>query len=235
MGGIKRIVRQAVALFGRAPYREYTFLLQDGAFGALEHLNSVTLGVRSAGMAKDHADALAEIAHEYFHAWNIMRIRPAEYGDVDYRPPPRSSGLWFSEGFTMFYADLLQRRAGLPLPTATRTAHLESLIARYLANSGNTRVSPERVSRAEYGGSPARAGRLRARAPTSRVRLIAAMLDLVIRDATAGRRSVDDVMRAMLERFSGPRGFTGRDVEDGCGRYLWLRGAPLLRDPRPGS
>ena len=79
---LRRMVSQAVALFGRAPYREFTFLVQDGAYGALKHLNSVTLGIPSADLARNVDEPLEEIAHEYFHAWNIMRIRPAEYPAV---------------------------------------------------------------------------------------------------------------------------------------------------------
>jgi predicted metalloprotease with PDZ domain len=210
--GIRRIVRGAIALFGRAPYRDYTFMLQDGAFGALEHPSSVTLGASSRGLTGDPGSFFEEVAHEYFHTWNLMRIRPAEYGDVTYRTPTRSRGLWFSEGLTLFYADLLLRTAGLPVETPTRSAHLESTIARYLANPGNARLSAERVSEAEYGAEPGALGDYTASSHLQG-ELIGTMLDLEIRNATAGRRSVDDVMRVMLAQFGGDRGFTGRDVE----------------------
>lgn len=93
---IKKIVQQADDLFGRLPYREYLFLLQDGAYGSLEHCNSVTLGAGSSELAQDLKPALSEIAHEYFHAWNLVRIHPVEYGDVSYKTPPLSKGLWWS-------------------------------------------------------------------------------------------------------------------------------------------
>jgi predicted metalloprotease with PDZ domain len=210
--GIRRIVRGTIALFGRAPYREYAFLLQDGSFGALEHANSVTLGAPARSLAEDPGPFFEEVGHEYFHAWNLMRIRPAEYGDVSFRTPQRSRGLWFSEGLSMFYADLLLRRAGLPVEAPTRPAHLQALIGRYLASPGNARLSAERVSEAAYGDDPGALGDYSA-SPHVQGELIGAMLDLEIRHATGGRRSVDDVMRLMLERFSGERGFTGRDVE----------------------
>jgi predicted metalloprotease with PDZ domain len=141
-----------------------------------------------------------------------MRIHPAEYGDVSYRTPPRSRGLWFSEGLSMFYSDLLRRRAGIPASTPTRVGHLESIIGRYSANPGNSRLSAERVSQAEYGNDPAALGDYFA-STHLQGELIGAMLDLQIRHASGGRRSMDDVMRLMLQRFSGARGFTGRDVE----------------------
>ncbi|OLC08801.1 MAG: hypothetical protein AUH42_00635 [Gemmatimonadetes bacterium 13_1_40CM_70_11] len=215
--GVQRIVRQAVALFSRAPYREYTFLFQDGAYGALEHRNSVTLGAPSADLARSPAALLAETAHEYFHTWNLMRIRPAEYRDVDWRPQPAVAGLWFSEGLTMFYADLLLRRAGLPVFDSTRTAHLERLIASYLANPGNVRFSAEAVSRVAYGSHPDALGDYSFASTHLQGELLGVMLDIVVRDATNGARSMDDVMRLMLERFSDKRGFVGSDVEQTVG------------------
>jgi predicted metalloprotease with PDZ domain len=220
VAGVRGIAREAVRLFGRAPYREYTFVFQDGAYGGLEHLNSATLGAPSSALARGQAASLGEAAHEFLHTWNLMRIRPAERGGIDYRPGGQSRGLWFSEGLTMFYADLLMRRAGIPTVDSTRLAHVERLVERYLANPGNTRISPERASLAEYGAAP---GSLGDYDPSVHVQgeVIGMMLDIIIRDATGGRRSMDDVMRAMLERFSGARGFTGADVErtvaDVCG------------------
>jgi predicted metalloprotease with PDZ domain len=217
---IQRLTRQAIALFGRAPYRAYTFLFEDGAYGALEHRNSVTLGAPSADLTRDPAALLGETAHEFFHTWNLMRIRPAEYRDVDWRPQPPVAGLWFSEGLTMFYADLLLRRAALPVFDSTRPAHLERLIASYLASPGNARFSAEQVSRVAYGAQPGALGDYSA-STHLQGELIGAMLDLIVRDATNGAQSMDDVMRGMLQHFSGERGFTGADVEhtvgDVCG------------------
>ena len=212
VAGIERLAREAIALFGRAPYREYTFLFQDGAYGGLEHLNSVTLGAPSAELASDPTDIFEETAHEYFHTWNLMLIRPAERGEIDYRSNGRTRGLWFSEGLTMFYADLLLRRGGTRVRDSTRAVHLERLIARYLFDPGNTRISPERASLAEYGSPPNSLGGYDP-SPHLQGELLGAMLDLIVRDATGGSRSIDDVMRVMLQRFSGTRGFGGRDIE----------------------
>jgi predicted metalloprotease with PDZ domain len=220
VSGVEKIARAAVALFGRAPYREFVFQLQDGAFGGLEHPTSVTLGAPSRNLGDDPAPFFGELAHEYFHTWNLMRIHPAEYSDVTYGPTRQSRGLWFSEGLSMFYSDLLRRRVGLPVGTPTRTAHLESLIGRYIATPGNGRLSAERVSEAQYAGDPSALGDYGA-STHLQGELIGAMLDLEIRHATGGRRSIDDVMRLMLERYAGERGFTSRDVErvveDVCG------------------
>ena len=261
--GVEQLTRQAIAVFGRAPWPDYSFLFQDGAYGALEHPSSVTLGAPSASLVVEMAPTFAETAHEFFHAWNLMRIRPAEYQGVDYRPPVMSRGLWFSEGLSMYYADLLLRRAHLPVRDSTRVIHLENLIARYLSNAAYAHFSPEEISRAAYATRPDALGDYEAGVHLPG-ELIGAMLDLVIRDATDGRRSSDDLMRAMLERFSGERGFTSADVErtvhDVCScnvhsffyahvrghtpidfaRYLHLAGfrvelqrIPAVRDNRP--
>jgi predicted metalloprotease with PDZ domain len=212
VGALEKFSRQAVALFGRAPYRDYTFVFQDGAYGGLEHPGMVTLGTPSATLAQNPLAEMREAAHEYFHTWNLMRIRPAEYAGVDYRAPAASAGLWFSEGLTIYYGDALLRRAKLPGDGATRLVHLTNLIARYLDNPGASKLSAELVSRVAYNAAPGATGDYSV-STHMQGELIGTLLDFVIRDATGGTRSMDDVMRLMLERFSGERGFTGRDVE----------------------
>jgi predicted metalloprotease with PDZ domain len=95
VSSIEKIAEQGKLLFGRLPYREYLFLLQDEAYGALEHANSVTVGVPTDQLTKNFNEYLLEISHEYFHTWNLVRIRPAEWGDVSYIKPKLSRGLWW--------------------------------------------------------------------------------------------------------------------------------------------
>ena len=212
VGGIRRLTEQAMALFGSAPYRDYTFVIQDGAYsGGLEHPNSVTLGAPSEQLARDPHATLPEIAHEFVHTWNLMAITPVEYRKVDYRVQPPVAGLWFSEGLTLFYADLLTRRAGLPAQDSTRTGYLAMLIERYLSSPGNARFSAEAVSRVSYNAPPHALGDYSASSHLQG-ELLGNVLDLVIRDATNGSRSMDHVMRRMYQRFT-DRGFTGRDVQ----------------------
>lgn len=210
--GIERLADQAIRLFGGAPYRDYAFLFQDGAYGGgLEHPNSATLGAPSAELARDPNAVLRETAHEFVHTWNLMAIRPAGYRKVDYRTQPPVDELWFSEGLTLFYADLLLRRAGLPTHDSTRTAHLAGLIGWYSATPGNARFSAEQVSRVAYNARPDALGDYTASSHLQG-ELIGTALDLLVRDATDGARSMDDVMRLMYARVSA-RGFTGADVE----------------------
>jgi predicted metalloprotease with PDZ domain len=207
---IQKLVEQANQLFGRLPYQDYTFLIQDAAYGALEHANSVTLGITSEELANEMDDYLLEIAHEYFHAWNLVRIRPAEYGDVNYTKDALSKGLWWSEGLTMYYADVLLRRAGII--TLPRTEHLQNLIAQYFNNPGNNKLSAELVSMAAY-APPGFSGKYDG-STHLQGELIGTLLDIFILDATNGKKSIDDVMREMMKRFSGSKGFTGRDIEN---------------------
>ena len=204
-------MQQAVLLFRRLPYREFSFMLQDGALGSLEHNNSVTVGAPSSQLANGFGNILPEIAHEYFHTWNLMRIRPVEYGDVDYKTPPLSKGLWFSEGLTIFYSDLFLRRAGLPVFDSTRSFHLENLIRRYMVTPAYLKFSAEKISEASYGPI----GMLGDYSASTHLQgeVLGSMLDLIIRDVSNGNKTIDDVMRKMLERFSGEKGFTSKDIE----------------------
>ncbi|MGH7677388.1 MAG: hypothetical protein ACRENU_02905, partial [Gemmatimonadaceae bacterium] len=210
--GIERVTNEAVKLFGRPPYREYVFVLQDNAYGGLEHHNSVTQAAPSRQLAENLEEFLGELSHEFIHTWNLMRIRPAEYIGVTHRRIQPVSTYWFSEGLTMFYADLLRRRAGLPVSGANRTDHLERILARYLAIPGHSRFSAEQVSRAAYNSTPEALGDYSASSHLQG-EVLGALLDLIIRDATDGKRSMDHVMRLLHERTGGPAGMTSADLE----------------------
>jgi predicted metalloprotease with PDZ domain len=188
------------------------FQVQDAAYGALEHANSVSLGAPSADLAKDLTDMFGETSHEFVHTWNLMTIRPVEYRRVDYRTQPPVSSLWFSEGLTMFYADALRRRAGLPLDDSTRIAHLERIIARYLDNPAYASFSAEAVSRVAYNASPDALGDYNA-STHLQGEVIGTMLDFVIRDATQGKRSMDNVMRLLFAQSGHSPGIDGAAIE----------------------
>ncbi len=228
VSSLKKLVEQTTSLFGRLTYREYIFMLQDGAVGGLEHNNSVTIGAPSVNLANGVKDIIPEIAHEYFHTWNLMRIRPVEYADVNYKTPALSKGLWFSEGLTIFYADLLSRRAGLHVFDSTRLFHLENLMRRYTITPAYLKFSAEKISEAAYGPG----GMLGdySASPHLQGEVLGAMLDLIIRDATNGKHSMDEVMRKMLERFSGEKGFTSKDVEQAVKDVCGCNVQPFFRD-----
>jgi predicted metalloprotease with PDZ domain len=164
-------------------------------------------------LATNMKELYEELAHEFFHTWNLMSIKPAEYTPLNYGPQQTSAGLWFSEGFTMFYADLLLRRAGLPLADSadsTRITHLQSLMTRYYSDTGNTVIAPGNVSLASN-APPGMLGDYNASVHLQG-ELLGSMLDLMIRDASDCKRNLNDVMKLMFKRFH-DKGFYAADVE----------------------
>src|SRR5437016_3911116 len=210
IAGLQKLVTEAFKSFGKPPYHTYTFLYQDGAQGALEHLNSVTIGARSQSLAQRLTGVFDTTAHEYFHTWNLMHVRPVERVGLRYRPAEPTAELWWSEGVTIYFSDLLLRRAKLPTFDPTRLAHLETFIAAYLLTPGYSRISAERASRAA--DDPLALGDDYAETHLQG-NLLGTMLDLMIREATRGQRSLEDVMRTLSEQFTPRRGITGRDIE----------------------
>ena len=230
---VEGMAREAMALFGGAPYREYSFLFQDGAWGALEHHNSVTIGIPSADLAKDVNSYLTEIAHEFFHAWNLMAIRPAGWGALSYTRTPPTPGLWWSEGVTMYYAYLLPRRIGYPDEGHTRVQQLENDLGAYFSNPGNFRISPERASEltdanpwvsGDFQGDYFLVGRL-----------LGDALELIIADSTRGRHGLDEVMRAMYARRSHERGFVAGDIVSSANGVCRCDLRPFFRDHVSGA
>jgi predicted metalloprotease with PDZ domain len=208
---VERLAREAIAMFGRMPYRDFQFLFEDGAYGGLEHTNSVSMGAQSANLARDPNSLLSQLAHEFFHTWNEVHLRPASWIGVRHAPPAPTGELWWSEGVTLFYADLLLRRAGLHTVDSTRIARLGRLISNYLANPSHALVSPEATSRA-FNKPPTATGDYTPSMFTQG-ELLGTVLDLMIRDGSGGARSLDDAMRTLSQRFTIDRGFTGLDVE----------------------
>jgi predicted metalloprotease with PDZ domain len=212
VGSIERFARQAFALFGKAPYPSYTFLIEDGAWGGLEHVGSVSIGAQSSDLAKNPRALMGEIAHEYFHTWNLVALNPRGPLTASAKPPTHTRELWWSEGVTMYYAETLQRRAGIPEGGQTRVRDLEEEIDRFYGNVGNSYLSPERGSWASIDPPDLNTGDYLSNYYTQG-RLIAHALDIIITDSTAGRRGIDDVMRSMYDRFANKSAFTGVDIE----------------------
>jgi predicted metalloprotease with PDZ domain len=107
----------------KPPFRSYTFLLNavDDGYGGLEHRNSTALicsrrdlpRLGETRVSEGYVTLLGLLSHEYFHTWNVKRLRPAEFAHYEYGSENYTQLLWFFEGFTSYYDDLLLRRAGL--------------------------------------------------------------------------------------------------------------------------
>src|SRR6185437_2416421 len=113
---LEKIVRQYRQMWGGLPYRnKYVFLnVLNESGGGLEHRNSFTvMASRWATRARGTYVSWLDLAsHEYFHAWNIKRLRPVELGPFDYENENPTRSLWMAEGFTEYYGALMVHRAG---------------------------------------------------------------------------------------------------------------------------
>jgi predicted metalloprotease with PDZ domain len=209
---VETIVREARRLWGFLPYDKYVFLnMITEAGGGLEHKSSTLLMTSRwrTRTRRGYRDWLSLVAHEYFHAWNVKRLRPVELGPFDYENEVYTRSLWISEGFTDYYGDLIVRRAGL----SSRDEYLEDLsttIAQLQTTPGRL-VQPVEMSSYDAWIKQYRADE---NSPNTAISyytkgaVIAFVLDAKIRRATGGAKSLDDVMRLAYSRYSGARGFT---------------------------
>jgi len=209
---LEAIVREHRRMWGSLPYDKYLFLnVINEAGGGLEHLNStVLMTTRWATRTRRNYVAWLDLAsHEYFHVWNVKRLRPVELGPFDYENEVHTRSLWIAEGITDYYADLAVHRAGL----STREEYLDSLSDKI----EELQTTPGRgVQSAELASFDAwikyyRPDENSANTSVSyytKGAVIAFLLDARIRAATDGTKSLDDVMRAAYAKYSGTRGYT---------------------------
>ena len=206
---LRRISTTAIGIFGGAPYTGYTYIFVGGRGGGLEHLNSTTIGVTPETLIRSPLGATTVSAHEFFHAWNVKRIRPVELGPFDYEHEARTVNLWWCEGVTDYYAELILARAGLNTP-ADFARHLGTSIENYQGNPAHRTISPERASWIVW--DPPTASQGQTISYYLQGELLGFLLDLAIRDSTDNAKSLDDVMRYLLAHDSGTRGFTRDDL-----------------------
>ena len=112
---VERIVREHRRMWGSLPYERYLFLnVLSEAGGGLEHKSSTLLMASrwATSTRRRYLNWLGLVSHEYFHVWNVKRLRPVELGPFDYEREIHTTGLWVSEGFTDYYGDLAVHRAG---------------------------------------------------------------------------------------------------------------------------
>lgn len=206
---ITPIVRETQRIFGWMPYREYAFLYVDGAGGGLEHLNSTTIGMRAPAIARDPLGDVDVSAHEYFHHWNVKRIRPIALGPFDYQRVTRTRSLWLSEGVTDYYAEVLLRRGNIVTEDQARTT-LASSIQSYLGNPASTWLSPERSSFTAW--DPPAVNRGYSLSYYLSGALLGEVLDVELRSRHADGGGMDELMRRLRDRYAGTHGFTDTDV-----------------------
>jgi predicted metalloprotease with PDZ domain len=227
--GLKRIVRSELAMMPDPDLEHYTFIfhfapeltLGDG----MEHFNSTEVIARGELSGSGLAEALETAAHEFFHLWNVKRLRPAGLGPFDYTREQYTPSLWFAEGVTTYYSYLHLYRAGI----WTREKFLQRLAdeIRALENEpGRALMSAESSSFHAwfYDRSPQMQETNFANTTISyynKGAVLGLLLDLEIRARTEGRKSLDDVLRAMYQKFYGApaesyyapgRGYQEKDI-----------------------
>jgi predicted metalloprotease with PDZ domain len=230
---VEKIVREHRRMWGFLPYDRYLFLnVLSEAGGGLEHKGSTLLMASrwATSTRRRYSSWLGLASHEYFHAWNVKRLRPIELGPFDYEREVHTTSLWIGEGFTDYYGDLAVHRAGL----STSDEYLREV-------SGlieTLQTTPGRLSQPLEDASfdawirhyrPDENSPNVAMSYYTKGAVVAWLLDAKVRRATQGKKSLDDVMRLAYERHSGTKGFTEEDfrkvVSDTAGAAAadWLK------------
>ncbi|MEH6308873.1 PDZ domain-containing protein [Olivibacter sp. CPCC 100613] len=201
-----KIVESATAVFGENPNQKYVFIVhnyQSGG-GGLEHLNSTVLGASRFSYASEsgYKSFLGLVAHEYFHLWNIKRLRPEALGPFNYDQENYTTDLWIGEGFTAYYDNLLVRRAGF----YTEDNYLQMLAADVTAveNRPGNQLQPLSESSFDAWIKYYRQDENSLNSIVSyynKGALIAMMMDLKILQATKGQKGLNDVMREAYNEF----------------------------------
>src|SRR5688572_21251350 len=207
---IQKIVRAETDMWGPPEFDSYTFLLHfadDGHSGdGMEHLTSTQI-IQPGVLADDdtYEGALGTVAHEFFHVWNVKRLRPVELGPWDFTRPAKTRSLWIAEGLTNYYGHLMLARAGIWdeerfLSREGETINnIENAPGSRLMSAEESSLSAPFIDRAQSSQRTNMANTAISYYPKGE--LLGLVLDLLIRGRTNGRKSLDDVMRRMYEEF----------------------------------
>jgi predicted metalloprotease with PDZ domain len=229
---IEKIVRAETAMWGAPEFDSYTFLIHfaadDQSGDGMEHLTSTQI-IESGALGDEgvYKSALDTVAHEFFHVWNVKRLRPLELGPWDFTRSVSTRGLWVAEGLTNYYGHLMMRRAGVSDDTAFLRRESETITGIENAPGSHLMSAEDSSLSAPFLDDAPHAQRTNL-ANTSisyypKGELIGLVLDLMIRGKTNGKASLDEVMRRMYDEFylNSPnatyylrgRGYTTEDFE----------------------
>jgi predicted metalloprotease with PDZ domain len=220
-----KVVEAATAVFGSNPNKDYLFIIHnvtDGQ-GGLEHMNSCVLSVnRWSYEGSGYIGFINLVAHEYFHLWNVKRIRPVELGPFNYDQECYTSLLWVMEGITSYYDELLLRRAGFYSPSEF-ISKLQSQI-NYVEGTPGSRVQP--VAHASFDAwikayRPNENSSNTTMTYYSRGAVIGAVLDAYIIQKSKAKRSLDGFMQVLYQKYALElqRGFTEAEFEQELSNY----------------
>jgi predicted metalloprotease with PDZ domain len=213
---VKRIVETQHEFWGTVPYERYIFFNVVGeSGGGLEHDNGTLLMTSrwAYGDPDRYLGWLGLVSHEFFHTWNVRRLRPRVLSSYNYDEENYFNELWIAEGITSYFDDLLQVRSGL-LSEADYFKRLSGTLKSVQTAPGTAIQS---LSDSSY-DAWIKYYRPDENAVNSRVSyyskgsLVALLLDTKIRDATNGEKSLQDVMRTMYDEYALEKG--GYDLSD---------------------
>ncbi|WP_081867535.1 M61 family metallopeptidase [Hymenobacter sp. IS2118] len=221
MADLKKVCEEAHRVVGQNPLDRYLFIVHhlERGGGGLEHLNSTTLEVGRTTYSTEagYKSFLDLAAHEYFHLWNVKRIRPVALGPFNYDQENYTNMLWVSEGMTSYYARMINLRAGILSQEE------------FLGKLGNTITQVENTpgNRVQSAAASSFDAWIRAYRPNentsnteisyySKGDLIGTVLDLSIAEATKGQKHLDDVFRLLYDTYykKANRGFTDKEFQD---------------------
>jgi predicted metalloprotease with PDZ domain len=227
----KRICETAFSVVGEHPCKDYTFIVQHilQGGGGLEHLNSTTLEPsRNAYTTEaNYKRFFGLVAHEYFHLWNVKRIRPIALGPFDYENENYTHMLWLSEGCTSFYGEYIQMRAGFYSPTDYLGLVANDITS--IENQPGVRVQSVAESSWDAwikGYRPNENSLNSTISYYSKGSVLGLLLNLAILAGSNGARNMDDLMRFLYTEYykKQKRGFTDAEfrqaAEQIAGRKL---------------
>ncbi len=221
-----KIVNAATDVFGQNPNKNYTFIIHNviNGQGGLEHTNSCVLSVNRWTYAPaEYNNFLSLVAHEYFHLWNVKRIRPIELGPFNYDEENYTTLLWVMEGFTSYYDELLMVRAGY----YSKDEYLRKLQSsiNYVEGSIGARVQP--IAHASFDAwikayRPNENSANTTMTYYSSGAMIAALLDAMIVDKFNAQKSLDHFMRYLYDEYyvKKKRGFTEAEFQQALEDFL---------------
>jgi predicted metalloprotease with PDZ domain len=196
---LQRVVDYEVSLMDGAPFREYLFLFHVGSNfggGGMEHMNSTAISVDTPSQLPSYA------AHELFHAWNVKRIRPQSLEPVNYNHEMWTRSLWFAEGVTNTYGAYTLLRSGL-WSSAQFYGNLADQITELQSRPARRWQSVEQSSLdAWFEKYPLYNRPEESISYYNKGQILGVLLDLEIRDRTDNRASLDDVLRALNDKYA---------------------------------
>lgn len=217
---LQKMVTAATQLVGDVPYKHYTFLLMGRGNGGIEHLNSASIQFdgKSLDTPAGYLRWLGYVSHEYFHNFNVKRIRPIALGPFNYDMENLTHMLWVSEGLSVYYENLVLVRAGLMTPDQYLD-DMKRAIAAFDNSPGHHYQSATESSWNTWNaGSGVGGDRNTSISYYDNGAMLGAMLDLKIRSDSEDRKSLDDVMRALYKKYylQKQRGFTDAEFRQEC-------------------